>query len=139
MLYNKLLTLFIILTFSNSVSGQKPLAKVDSLDIKKTDVILPHYLNESPTYPGGMKAWVTHIRKHIKPPSPPCEPGKVWVQFKVLKSGKTDSIQVKRGLCELADNNAIEAVKASGLWNPAYLNGKPIDSWTIIQLIFHYK
>lgn len=135
----KLLALFIILTFSNSLSGQKPLAKADSLDIKKNDTILPHYLNDSPTYPGGMKAWLAHIRKHIKPPSPPCESGKVWVQFKVLKSGKTDSIQVKRGLCQLADENAIEIVKTSGLWTPAYLRGKPIDSWTMIQLAYRYK
>lgn len=139
MKYKILLCVFIIFIAGFSLSAQTGTGKTDSLEIQRKAPILPHYPDEPPSYPGGVRAWVKHVRKHLKDLKAPCESGKVFIQFKVLKSGKTDSIQVRRGLCTLADKNAIEIVKESGLWQPAYINGKPVDAWTGVQIIYHYK
>ncbi|MCE7995119.1 MAG: hypothetical protein HEP71_24280 [Roseivirga sp.] len=135
------ITLFIFILFMAGLglTAQTEADKVDSLQAQKDNKTFKHYQDEPPSYPGGAKAWVKHIRKHLKDIKAPCESGKVFVRFKVLKSGKTDSIQIRRGLCEAADQNAIEIVKKSGLWRPAYLKGQPIDSWTMVQLAIHYK
>lgn len=139
MKYKIQLFIFILSIAGFSLSAQTATGKTDSLEIPKKAVILPHYIDESPSYPGGARAWVKHVRKHLKDLKAPCESGKVFVRFKVLKSGQTDSVQIRRGLCEAADQNVIEVVKKSGLWRPAYLKGEPIDSWTMVQLCIHYK
>lgn len=107
-------------------------------DIGKNE-FLPHYTDDTPSYPGGLKAWNIHLKKHIKPLVHPCDEGRVFVQFKVLKSGTIDSVQVIRGLCSFADKNAVEIIKASGPWNPAFVNKKPVDFWTGLQIFFRYE
>lgn len=124
--------IFICLIASLGVKAQ---SQKDSLESN----ILIHPIDDTPSYPGGLKAWNKHLKKHIKPLVHPCDEGRVFLQFKVLSSGKVDSVKVRRSLCPLADENAVEIVKASGRWNPAYLEGKPIDSWTMLQIFYRYR
>ena len=127
----------ILSSFLIQLNGQIKEDETDSSKSQNTDILIgPHHTG--PEYPGGMKAWQNHLRKTIKPIQSPCESGKVFVSFKVLASGELDSVQVYRGLCEIADQNAIEIVKTSGRWTPEYRKGKPIDSRIGIQIVYRY-
>lgn len=90
-------------------------------------------------YPGGARAWVKHLRKHLTPLKAPCESGRVRVRFKVLKSGIIDSVQIIRGICESADQNALEVINKSAPWYPECRNGEAADSYVTLQIFLHYK
>lgn len=139
---NKRTLILFIVFLSTSISllnGQTAIAQKDSTQRKSEKFIICNNLDETASYPGGAAAWVKYLRKRLKPLAPPCESGKIFLSFKVLKTGQLDSIRVRKGLCEFANQNAIELVKNSGLWHPECLKGKPIDSIIGISLNLHYK
>lgn len=103
------------------------------------EVILCEEKDGTAHYPGGAKAWVQHLRKHLSPLQAPCESGRVRVRFKVLKSGAVDSVQIIKGLCESANQNVIEVIRKSAPWYPECRNGKTADSHITLQVFLHFK
>lgn len=105
--------------------------------IQTQDNLATNY--EQASFPGGAKAWVKHIRAFIKAPELPCDIGSVSLRFIVRKTGKLDSIEVIRGLCESADQNAIHILKNSPLWNPSIVNGKAVDDKMMVRVPYHFR
>lgn len=121
------------------VNGQSANQQTNTLSINPNEWITCPEAYGTASYPGGTKAWFEHVKENMIALTAPCKSGKVWISFKVLKTGKLDSVEVLRGLCELADQNAMEIVRKSAPWNPECVRGKPIDSKLAILFNYSYK
>lgn len=121
------------------LSAQSANQREDSSSVNANEWIICPEAYGTSSYPGGTKGWFEHVKANMTPLAPPCKSGKVWVSFKVLKSGSLDSLQVLRGLCKLADQNALEIVRKSAPWNPECMKGEPIDSRIAISLSYRHK
>jgi len=63
--------------------------------------------------------------------------GTVYLQITISKEGKADNRRIVLGIHELVDKEAILLLNKMTVWNPAKVNGKPIDTYLIIPITFN--
>ena len=85
-----------------------------------------------PEYSEGMKAFNTHIHgelKRLDSANPgEIENGQVMVSFIVNTDGSLSEMKVVRGINDLQDDAALQAIKsAPSKWNPGVDQGKPVN------------
>ena len=79
-----------------------------------------------PSYPGGIDSLRTFIKRNLKYPKGTVDyVGVVYVGFVVTENGSTTDFKIVKGLCEMCDKNAIEALKKMPKWIPAIVDNKP--------------
>ncbi len=83
------------------------------------------YFNENTEYPENLKS------ERIE--------GRVVVEFVVQQSGEIAGIAVIHTLHPVLDSLAMMAVKNMPAWNPATVNGKPVDTRHSIPLMFQME
>lgn len=83
------------------------------------------YFNENTEYPENLKS------ERIE--------GRVVVEFVVQQSGEIAGIAVIHTLHPVLDSLAMMAVKNMPAWNPATVNGKPVDTRHSIPLMFQIE
>lgn len=82
-------------------------------------------------FPGGSKAMMEYLKKHIKYPAACIEAeisGRVIVGFVVNKDGSIQDVEVLRGVNERLDAEAVRVVKSMPAWTPGEMNGIPVRS-----------
>lgn len=123
----KLLSLIIICIFSFSILVTKTYATSQ----------------ESPArYPGGDVELVKFINENLQYPPKALKDsveGRVVVKFLVGKDGKISDITIKKSLTKETDKEAIRLVKKLPNFIPSTFNGKSIDSYYLIPIIFKIK
>lgn len=62
--------------------------------------------------------------------------GSVMVQFTVSIDGKVTNINIQQSLGEYFDQEAVRLINSMPEWNPATINGKPVNSKVQIPLFF---
>lgn len=94
------------------------------------------------SYPGGNVELVKFINENLQYPSKALKDsveGNVIVKFLVGKDGKISDITIKKSLTKETDKEAIRLVKKLPNFTPASFNGKNIDSYYFIPVIFKIK
>lgn len=84
--------------------------------------ILP---TKSPEFPGGVKAWLAFLNKHLNSPVD-LEPGEkktVMVRFTVGVDGSITNYEVMQSGGSAFDNEVIRVMKKMPKWSPAIQNG----------------
>ena len=97
------------------------------------------HVEELPEYPGGQEALLQFISKETKYPTEALGQGitgKVLVQFIVEKSGKVDSVLIKRSAHPLLDREALRVVGSLGDWVPGTQDGKAVPVKFILPISF---
>ena len=87
----------------------------------ESDTVIFIDVEEPPTFPGGDSALVAYLKHNLH--YPPAEKekgiqGKVFVGFVIEKDGVVSNVEVKRGIGEECDAEAVRVVKEMPNWEP---------------------
>lgn len=91
-------------------------------------------VEEFPAFPGGLKAWKTHLQRNLYVPelvmeTCPYSSGTVQVQFVVCNDGELCSVQALNSVHPLADLIAVKAVRNGPRWIPGVQNGRKVKTY----------
>ncbi|MFY0593493.1 energy transducer TonB [Roseivirga sp.] len=108
---------------------KKDKASADSLRIS---------VETSPEFPGGMDNWNAHLRKHLKYPTAAKRYGRgeVKISFVVLSDGRIVLPKVIESTHPSLGQEGIRVINLSPRWNPAELDGKPVDATMNLRITF---
>lgn len=84
-------------------------------------------VQKEPEFPGGMKAWLAFLYRHLSTPSP-LDPGQkvtVIIHFMVAVDGEVTGFRVLKSGGESFDTEVIRVLKKMPKWNPAIVDGIP--------------
>lgn len=93
-------------------------------------------------YIGGKEALIRDIKSHLVYPQKAKEEmmeGRVFVKFIVKKDGSTCCYSVVRSSDSVFEQAALQTVKKLGRWEPAKINGKPVNSYFMLPITFRLK
>ncbi|MDP9076976.1 MAG: TonB family protein [Bacteroidota bacterium] len=82
-----------------------------------------------PQFPGGLEGFGHYLSKNIRYPAAMREQGvqgKVIIGFIVEKDGSLSNIQVRRGVADEIDKEALRVISESPKWAPGIQNGRPV-------------
>ena len=90
-----------------------------------------------PTFPGGDEKLMEWISQHIVYP-PGCYDiqGRVIIRFMIKADGSVGEAEIIRGVYAELDKEALRVVKSLPKFNPATLNGKAVEYWFTLPIIF---
>lgn len=96
------------------------------------------YVDEPPSFPDNIRFY---MKEHLIYPDYALEnglEGKSYVSFIVSSKGAVSAIEVKRGVpdCPECDAEAIRLVENMPKWNPGKIDGKPVNCWFTLPVIF---
>ena len=95
-----------------------------------------------PEFPGGTEVLLRYIADHIKYPEASQRKGVqgiCMVRFMVNKKGIVKKATVSRHLDDDCDREAIRVIKSLPRFVPGREEGKPINTWLTIPIIFQLK
>ncbi len=92
-------------------------------------------------FPGGREAMNKFLADNLKMPAVAKEMsinGKVYLKFVVSESGNISNVSVKKGIadCPECDAEAVRVVKKMPDWIPAKNNGKVVNCWYTMPILF---
>ena len=86
---------------------------------------------------GGYKKFLEALAKEIKYPNNLTVRGKTFVQFTIDTTGRMSEIKIVKGLNELADQEAIRALKTLDYpFTPGRQRNKPVKTRMVIPVVF---
>lgn len=99
-------------------------------------------VEKMPEFNGGEKALSSFLSSNIMYPEQAKKggiAGKVYVRFVVMKTGKVDSVQIKRSVDPLLDAEAIRVVKSMPDWTPGMQRGHKVNVEYMLPINFALK
>ncbi len=92
-----------------------------------------------PEYPGGQEELIAYLSSGIIYPSKAKEDGiegKVFIKFKVSKTGAVKDAEVIEPVDELLDAEALRVISEMPDWTPGEIDGKPVNVEYVIPINF---
>ncbi len=105
--------------------------KLPDKDIRRTCDTMPRFI-------GGEMEMFNYIRKNLKYPVRGCHDiqGRVAIRFVVTKEGKIENPVILRSLDYYMNEEALRVVRMMPDWEPAIHEGKKVDCYFIIPIVF---
>ncbi len=105
----------------------------------ESDTVIFIDVEEPPTFPGGDSAMVAYLKHNLH--YPPAEKekgiqGKVFVGFVIEKDGVVSNVEVKRGIGEECDAEAVRVVKEMPNWDPGKQSGIVVRTAMVLPISF---
>lgn len=122
------LSFLFFLCFLNNINAQ---------DTAKEEILV--VADEMPVFPGGPKALMETIYKHISYPADAREAGiqgKVILKFAVNKEGKAVLPSITKGLSPSIDKVVLGVVDKLPRFEPGKVNGQPVNVWFAVPVTF---
>ena len=99
-------------------------------------------VEEMPQFPGGDSAMVDYLTHNLH--YPPAEKekgiqGKVFVGFVIEKDGAVNQVEIKRGIGEECDAEAVRVLSAMPKWTPGMQSGKVVRVKYTVPINFNLK
>lgn len=144
--YLLLVPVVLVLLLGNAVQASPDIADMITVPFisdgqqvpqKKGDVYV--VVDKMPEFPGGVKAQQRFIGENLKYPVEAQEKGiegRVTVRYIVRSTGDITDIEVIRGIHPSLDKEAVRIVQAMPKWTPGKQNGKAVDVYYTLPLIF---
>lgn len=130
---------------TDEVNG-KDIAELQTIAAEKTDNDETIYqtvaVEQKPQYPGGVQELYKYLRDNIVYPEYAAQndvQGKVILQFAVMKDGSISNITVIRPVDPDLNKEAIRVVSAMPKWIPGKQNGKPVNVYFMLPVIFKLR
>jgi len=104
---------------------------------KKGDIFTT--VEQMPQFSGGEQEMLKFIAQNLKYPVEAQKSGiqgRVTIRFVVTKTGTISDIQVIRGIDPSCDKEAARVIKLMPKWNPGKQNGKEVDVFFTLPIIF---
>ena len=108
-------------------------------EVVQEEEIIHKIVEQMPEFPGGMAELNAYIKKRLQYPQLAAEngiQGTTVVQFAVMKDGSVDRVTVFASSHPLLDKEAMRVVKTLPKWIPGKINGKGVNSYYIIPIVF---
>ncbi len=109
------------------------------IDPEQEDNVYEAIVDVRPTFPGGDEKLMEWISQHIVYP-PGCWEshiqGRVIIRFLIKADGSVGEAEIIRGVYPELDKEALRVVKSLPKFNPATLNGKAVEYWFTLPIIF---
>ncbi|WP_300938018.1 TonB family protein [Duncaniella muris] len=109
------------------------------IDPEQEDNVYEAIVDVRPTFPGGDEKLMEWISQHIVYP-PGCWEshiqGRVTIRFLIKADGSVGEAEIIRGVYPELDKEALRVVKSLPKFNPATLNGKAVEYWFTLPIIF---
>ena len=109
------------------------------IDPEQEDKVYEAIVDVRPTFPGGDGKLMEWISQHIVYP-PGCYEshiqGRVIIRFMIKADGSVGEAEIIRGVYPELDKEALRVVKSLPKFNPATLNGKAVEYWFTLPIIF---
>jgi protein TonB len=96
-------------------------------------------VEQQPEFPGGYTAMMKYLKDNINYPTIAQEngiKGRVTLQFVVDKEGIISQVKVIKGVDPSLDKEAVRVVKSMPKWIPGKQNGKPVNVWFTLPVVF---
>lgn len=144
--YLLLVPVVFVLLLGNAVQASPDIADMITIPFvndgqqvpqKKGDVYVT--VDKMPEFPGGLNAQQRFIGQNLKYPVEAQEKGiegRVTVRYVVKSTGDISDVVVIRGVHPSLDKEAVRVVKAMPKWIPGKQNGKAVDVYYTLPLIF---
>ena len=111
------------------------------IDSEQDDVYMA-IVDVRPTFPGGDEKLMEWISQHLQYPQNAYDAliqGRVIVQFLVKEDGSVGNTKITRSVFPSLDDEAIRVVSTLPKFNPAILNGKAVEYWFTIPVVFRLE
>ena len=111
----------------------------DELPKNPDDRDIYNCVEQMPEFPGGNVAMMNFIAKNLKYPKEQLDSGiqgRVIVKFKVDTLGNVREPTIVRGKDSALDREAIRLVKSFPRFSPGMLNGKKVNVWFTVPIVF---
>ena len=109
------------------------------VDPEQEDKVYEAFVDVRPTFPGGDGKLMEWISQHIVYP-PGCYEshiqGRVIIRFMIKADGSVGEAEIIRRVYPELDKEALRVVKSLPKFNPATLNGKAVEYWFTLPIIF---
>ena len=100
------------------------------------------YVEEMPTYPGGMVALMTFVNKNFKYPKEVEElgiQGRIVCTLVINEDGSVSDVKVVNPVHPLFDAESIRVMEAMQKWNPGRHEGKPVKVKYTLPISIHLQ
>ena len=104
-----------------------------------SDTVIFITVEEPPTFPGGDSAMVAYLTHNLHYPTAEKEngvQGKVFVGFVIEKDGAVSDVEIKRGIGEECDAEAVRVVKGMPNWEPGKQSGIVVRTAMVLPINF---
>jgi TonB family protein len=111
--------------------------KVENSDLKGQEIF--NVTEKTAEYPGGISAMYKFLGENIKYPVEAAslkKEGKVFVKFVVKKDGTLDNFEIIKAVGYGMDLEAMRVLRSMPKWKPAKQNGKIVNSYYNIPIVF---
>ena len=112
------------------------------IDPEQEDKVYEAIVDVRPTFPGGDEKLMEWISQHIQYPQNAYDShiqGRVIVQFLVKEDGSVGDTKIVRSVFTALDEEALRVVRTLPKFNPAILNGKTVEYWFTIPVVFRLE
>lgn len=124
---------------TDEINGKDIADLKDILEESKEEDQTFSYVEQMPTYPGGIPAMRKYISDHLNYPEEVREAGvqgTVTVQMTVSKTGDVVNIKILKGLDPLCDQEAVRVISRMPRWIPGKHNGRAVSVLYVIPIVF---
>lgn len=140
--YLLLVPVALILLLGNAVQASPEILNIPFADgkqdpIKKGEVYVT--VEKMPSFPGGLDAQQKYLAQNLKYPVDAFEKkigGRVTVRFVVKSTGDISNVEIIRGVDPSLDKEAVRVVKAMPKWEPGKQDGKAVDVYYTLPIVF---
>lgn len=112
------------------------------IDPEQGDKIYEAIVDVRPTFPGGDEKLMEWISQHIQYPQNAYDShiqGRVIVQFLVKEDGTVGDTKIVRSVFPSLNEEALRVVRTLPKFNPAILDGKAVEYWFTIPIVFRLE
>ena len=112
------------------------------IDPEQEDKVYEAIVDVRPTFPGGdekLMEWLSHNIQYPQNAYNSHIEGRVIVQFLVKEDGSVGDAKIVRSIFPLLDEEALRVVRTLPKFNPAILNGKTVEYWFTIPVVFRLE
>ena len=135
----KIVFLLGVLFLSLAAQAQS-VENVDSVAVEKT---VYQFVEQQPSFPGGMSAMMKYLQGNIKYPEDAKskkQEGRAFVRFIVEEYGSITNAKIQKSSGnESLDKEAIRVVEAMPKWEPGKQNGKSVRVYFTLPINFRLK
>lgn len=127
---------------SNSNSTYVIQAPSIELPVEPIDPEPQIYVDEIPSFPGGITNMYTYLNEHLVYPKFAKENnirGKVFIRFVVWHDGSIRNISVVKGIGFGCDEETMRVVQSMPKWIPGKQQGKPVSVWFNLPVVFSLR
>ena len=109
------------------------------IDPEQKDKVYDVIVDVRPTFPGGDEKLMEWISQHVQYPQNAYDShiqGRVIVRFLIKEDGSVGDAKIIRSVFPSLDEEALRVVTTLPKFNPAILDGKAVEYWFTIPIIF---